>query len=130
MRATLLLLGLCGCATANVEAPMTVAEVRRNVGALDGQAVLVTGWLAECRGLNCTLWPSVPDPKASGIQAPSIGRRDWFDRSAADHAPGRITFRARVHHECIDVDAVCLGRPEMLEPLSRPHSGVHIRNGS
>lgn len=120
MRWLLLLLGLPGCATAFPEAPMTVAEVRQNLSELDGQSVLVTGWIAECGGLNCTLRSSAPDSNASSVQSLSIGRRDWFDRAASGRAPGQITFRARVHRECIEADAVCLGRPEMLEPLSEP----------
>lgn len=78
------------------------------------------GWITECGGLNCTLYSSVPGPAVSDVQTLTIGRRAGFDQAVTTKGPGWITFRARVHRECIGVTAVCLGRPEMLEPLSNP----------
>jgi hypothetical protein len=119
-----LLLALSACATSPAERPLSVRHVVLNAEALDGQEILVTGWVEECGHFGCPLWHS---PREIGKEWPyrlSIAASKWFDRYADLNAPMRVTLRARFHDRCISdpvsqTIGVCTDRGSNLEPLSR-----------
>ena len=119
-----LLLALSACASAPTERPLTVRHVVLNAEALDGQEILVTGWIEECWRLSCPLWHSADEVGKDWPFYLSIGSSKWFDRFAQDNAPMRVTLRARFHDKCIvnpvtQIIGVCADRSETLELLRR-----------
>jgi hypothetical protein len=104
--------------------PLTVREIMENAEALDGQEILVSGWVEECRRLSCTLYASRREARRTLPRYwLSIGRSAWFDAFARRHGPGRITLRARFDADCVtdprsDVVALCADRVNSLSPLA------------
>ena len=102
---------------------ITVKHVVENARALDGQVIVVRGWIEGCQRLSCVLYGSPRDVRKEWPYYLSIGPSDWFDVIARRRGPGHITLRARLHDRCIDDPAtraitVCADRPTTLEPLS------------
>jgi hypothetical protein len=119
-----LLLALAACASVPTERALGVRHVVENAEELNGQEILVTGWVEECGRFGCPLWDS---PSEVGKEWPyrlSIAASKWFDRYAEQNAPMRVTLRARFHYRCISdpvsqTIGVCTDRGSNLEPLSR-----------
>ena len=119
-----LLLTLSACVAGPTERALSVRHVVENAHALDGQEILVSGWVEECWRLSCRLWDSADEVEKEWPYYLSIGSSRWFDRFAERHAPTRVTLRARFHDRCISnpvtqLMGVCADRSTTLEPLSR-----------
>ncbi len=118
----LLVLVLSACVASPTERALSVREVVQNASALDGQEILVTGWIEYCWRLSCPLFGSAADVTNDNGYFLSIGSSRGFDQFAARQAPGRVTFRARVYDRCIsdparDIIALCADRASTLKPI-------------
>ena len=117
-----LFVALSACVAGPTERALTVKQVVENARALDGQEILVTGWIDYCHRLSCPLFDSAEEVGKDWPYFLSIGRSSWFDSFARRHAPTRVTFRSRVDARCISdpatgVIAACADRANSLEPL-------------
>ena len=117
-----LFFALGGCVTHHSQHPMTVQQVVQEARTLDGQEVVVTGWLQECRRLSCPLYASAEEAEKEQPSFLSIGPSVWFDPLSLHLARTRITLRARFNSRCVSdpasgVIAVCTDRPASLEPI-------------
>ena len=118
----LLILPLSACVTDASERPLSVREVVRQAAALDGQEVVVRGWIEECQHLSCSLYASPGERGRDRVYYLSVGASKWFDAFAAQNAPTFVTFRARVDARCIDDPAddvilACSDRVNSLSPI-------------
>ncbi len=72
-------LWLAGCAFAVPEDAYTVAEVKQDISApqsaLDGKMVAVVGWLGDCGGLDCAMYPTAKD--AATVAADQHESPEW-----------------------------------------------------
>ncbi|MGD9713054.1 MAG: hypothetical protein AB7V46_13425 [Thermomicrobiales bacterium] len=104
--------------------PMSVREVMENNERLDGREIVVSGWVEECRPLSCPLYASRREAHRNGPRYwLSIGSSSGFDAFARDHAPGRVTLRARFRADCVndpsgEAIAVCADRVNSLSPVA------------
>ena len=117
-----LVLGLSACLITPAERPLNVRQIVENARALDGQEVVVTGWIEDCERLSCPLYASSEEVGKDSPYLLSIGPSRWFDDFARRNAPMRVNLRARVHARCITNPAtgniaVCADRSGTLEPL-------------
>ena len=118
-----LLLALSACVAGPGERPLNVRQVVENARALDGQEIVVSGWIEQCQRLFCSLYDSSEEVGKEWPYFLSIGPSRWFDAFAERHAPTRVTLRARLNNRCISDPgrgniAVCADRANSLEPLS------------
>lgn len=120
----LLLLSLQASAAEPATRPMTVREMMEKTEALDGQEIVVTGWVRECRRFSCILYQSRRGSRRDDRRYwLSIGASAWFDAFARRNLPGRVTLRARFDASCVidprdDVIALCTDRASSLGPLA------------
>ena len=121
-----LFVALSACVAGPTERALSVKQVVENAQALDGQEILVTGWIEHCHRLSCPLFDSAEEVgKEEWSYVLSIGRSTWFDSFARRHAPTRVTLRARLNNRCISnpatrIIAACADRSNTLEPLGLP----------
>ena len=123
MRFTLLLIAPLAACVGIAERPLSVREIVENASELDGQEVLVTGWIEYCHRLSCPLFDSADEVGREWPYVVSIGPSRRFDDFVEQHAPMRITFRARMNDVCVTdpatrIIAACADRSRTLEPLS------------
>jgi len=88
------LLALSGCVAGLTERPLSVREVMENARALDGQEIVVSGWLQQCQRLSCGIYASAKEAEKDWPYYLSIGSSRWFDTFAQRAAPTRIVLRA------------------------------------
>ena len=103
-----LIVALAGCATAPTASnqPLQVTDIIEHARQLDGEEILVRGWLSTCVPTACTVWlskmakerwnPSVPMP------ALSIARDVHFDLAVAKKLPATVVLKARVNAKCLE----------------------------
>jgi hypothetical protein len=118
-----LLIALLSAEAAQAERPLTVKYVVENAHALDGQEILIEGWMSKCWQLSCSLYASADEVKKGWPYALSIGASSRFDPLLRKRTPGRVTIRARFNNRCVTnpvsrTIAVCADRPNTLEPLA------------
>jgi hypothetical protein len=94
-------LTLTGCAFSVPEGAYTVSEVRQDIAAptsaLDGRVIAVVGWLGDCGGNDCAIYPTAQD--AQLVAAGDSASREWSDaieRRLAIGAQGDFDMRASV----------------------------------
>ncbi len=103
---------------------MSVRHVMENAEALDGQEIIISGWIEDCQPLSCSLWASSREPRGGGLHYQlSIASSRWFDAFARRKAPTYVTLRARLNAECVTdpasgTIALCADRAESLVPLA------------
>ncbi len=119
----ILFLALSGCVAGLTERPLGVRDVVENARALDGQEIVVSGWLQHCQRLSCGIYASAKEAEKDWPYYLSIGPSRWFDTFAQRAAPTRIVLRARLHNRCISNPATqivgaCTDRGDTLEPLA------------
>ena len=123
MQFTLALALACSpCATGSAHNPLSVRQVVENARALDGQKIVVTGWIEYCHRRSCPLFGSPEDVGAEWPYVLAIGRSSWFDAFARHNAPVRVTLLAKVNDLCITdpatrIIAACADRSNTLEPI-------------
>jgi hypothetical protein len=120
-----LFVALSACVAGSTERALSVKHVVENAQALDGQEILVTGWIEYCHRLSCPLFHSAAEVENDWSYYLSIGGSRWFDAFARRHAPTRVTLRARLNDQCItnpatQIIAVCADRSNTLEPIGFP----------
>lgn len=121
--ALLPILVLAACATSSTTDVLSVRDVVERARSLNGQEVLVSGWLQSCQTFSCGLYGSQSEVVRSAPYYLSIGPSRWFDSFASRAGPRQVVIRGRVHDLCIsdpanDVIAACSDRPASLEPLA------------
>jgi hypothetical protein len=114
---------LSACVTGPVERPLSVREIVENAEALDGQEIVVSGWLDRCDRLSCVIYSSANEVGKDWAYFLSIGPSPWFDAFAKRAAPGRIILRARFKDRCVSDPAtqtieLCTDRATTLEAIS------------
>jgi hypothetical protein len=119
-----LILAVCACVAGPTQRALSVKQVVENAQALDGQEIVVTGWIEYCHRLSCPLFDSAEEVGKDWSYVLSIGRSSWFDAFARRHAPTRVTLRARLNNRCISdpatrIIAACADRANTLEPIRR-----------
>jgi hypothetical protein len=84
---------------------MSVRQVLADQHKLDGQTVLVRGWMIACRTMWCRLTQSPGDPGRlpEGPYQLSVGGDDAFQRDADSTAPAEIILKAKVDASCRQV---------------------------
>lgn len=102
---------------------MGVREVVENAQALDGQEVVVFGWLEHCQRLSCGIYASAEEVEKDFPYYLSIGPSHWFDSFAKRTARTQVVLRARVHDRCISnpatgIISACADRAGTLEPIA------------
>ena len=115
---------------------MSVAEVKDNIDALNGQRVQVAGWLGECAEYSCSLFTSQDDARRFGRwlydlanhkaelddAPPELGlgegnREGEWDARAAPFTNSFVVVTGRVTNECwYQGHRSCTGRGADLEP--------------
>ena len=119
-----LLLAAQAASAGTVEGPLSVRQVMEHAEALDGQEIIVSGWVEECLGLSCGLWASRAESRR---HLPrywlSIGSSAWFDAFARRTTPGWVTLRARFDARCVTdpktgVFVLCADRVRSLDPIA------------
>ena len=116
-----LLFSLSACSAAT-DRPLSVRQVIENAAELDGQVIVVSGWIEDCRPLSCPLYGSASEVAKEWPYSLSVGRSRWFDDFTERHAPTRVNLRARFRNRCIadpvsQTIGVCADRSTTLEPL-------------
>jgi hypothetical protein len=123
------ILALAACAKPVPTENVSTADVIDNIHAWNGKVVTVEGWLGECQGYNCGIFPALTDARVvvSGNyqtdewrdamnRSLSIGSADGFDETAAPLQFKRVRLKARVNDECWPAN--CTDRANILEPIS------------
>jgi hypothetical protein len=105
---------LASCTSSVPEDVYTVDEIKRDisapVSALDGKSVAVIGWLGDCGGNDCGLYPSQRDARIvdEGDSSSrewndaldrrlSIGGNDGFDRLASTMQHSQVIVRGTIN---------------------------------
>jgi hypothetical protein len=134
MRGAALLLcssmAMAGCNSAPVE-PVTVTKARDNIHTWNGRIITVQGWLGNCQGYDCGIYPTLPeaksvmsdDPHSSQWQSAmnrrlSIGTAYDFDEKAAPLQFQQVSIQAVLSDVCRGWDRGCTDRAPDLVPLS------------
>jgi hypothetical protein len=123
------ILALAACAKPVPSGNVSTTDLIDNIHAWNGKIVTVEGWLGECAGYNCGIFPTLIDARvvASGDyqsdewgdamdRGLSIGSADGFDESAAHLQFERVILKARVNDQCWPAN--CTDRANVLEPIS------------
>lgn len=92
--------------------------------------VTVEGWLGECQGSDCSLWPDsrtmhafyasesgTPEWSENYEQSLSIGFDKDFDAAAEPLQGTNVRIIGRVDRTCARQIATCLGRPAHIHPI-------------
>ncbi|WP_172807092.1 hypothetical protein [Citromicrobium sp. RCC1897] len=124
--APLLLMTAGACVSATPAEPLALssAEVWERHHELDGQKIVVEGWLQYCKPLGCRIADS-KDDRDPGL---SIASSASFDRSIDGLVGQKIRLSARLDAECLHVSVhganpdgsmiVCTDRAsELREPM-------------
>lgn len=126
------LLGLSGCADPKFsdEGRVTVSEVADNINRWDGQIHRIRGWLGNCEGLDCALYPTLDDARTVEIGDPGsdawMGAMDRalgiasigdFDERAAPYQFSEVEVIALVSAECRSPNRACTDRVPDLFPF-------------
>jgi hypothetical protein len=116
-------LALCACAAGPRERPLTVREVVENAQTLDGEVVVVSGWIERCHRISCGIFESADEVDRDFPYYLSIGSSRWFDAFAQRAGPTHVVLRARLRSRCISdpatrIIAACADRPGTLEPIA------------
>lgn len=92
-----LALGSCAFAAPEeaYEVEEVLADIKSEQSKLDGETVAIHGWLGECGGLDCGIYPSIKDARTVQLRDPgteawsdamgrrlSVGAGDGFDNTA------------------------------------------------
>ncbi len=80
---------------------LTVAEVWRQHGALDGQVIRVSGVVLKCERLSCSLRSDL-GPDSRGL---SLGSSDSFDRAIQSRLGQPVVIEARLNARCLHARA-------------------------
>lgn len=106
-----------------------VAEVVAGRTALDGQVILVRGWVDSCARRSCAPFPTLAAAAAKGSTPPflSIAASPLIDERVAPLAHAEIILRARFDSRCLGADpagpkpktlVVCTDRASVLDPIA------------
>ena len=141
----LLALATVGCDSATTKKPTTVEEFIAQIDQLNGQTVMVTGYLGECEALSCMLYRNkaesddvdraMSDMRAaleegatdvSGFPFPdhpfvSIGpgsQFSFFDLRAYFYANGYVVITGEATNQCRSKNQFCFDRVGDLLPSS------------
>jgi len=134
-------LTLAGCAFSVPDDAYTVTAVKQDISApnsaLDGRRVTIIGWLGDCGGNDCAIYPtaedaaivaagdhSKPEWQAAMDRRLSIGFDEDFDLRASVMEHSRVVVtgvvNAQWHRQQEDggLSAVCLDRCDDIRPRS------------
>jgi hypothetical protein len=106
---------LLACASAQARrAPLSVLEVSRQSGVLNGKVIRVTGIVRNCQRLSCALLSPVNEQHFL-----SIGKSDSFDRAVQRVLGREIVIEATLNDRCVaDFDhgviPICVDRSNSL----------------
>ena len=141
----LLALATVACGSATTKKPTTVEEFIAQIDQLNGQTVMVTGYLGECEALSCMLYRNkaesddvdraMSDMRAaleegatdvSGFPFPdhpsvSIGpgsQSSYFDLRAYFYANGYVVITGEATNQCRSEGSFCFDRVGDLQPIS------------
>jgi hypothetical protein len=95
---------------------LTVSDVAGHLKDYDGQTIRITGWLKECRGIECVL-------RGRNHATLSIAKGP-FDQQLNSQSPASFVLLAKVDAKCASGQIICLDRiPELhvvkIERVSR-----------
>lgn len=139
-----LALATVACGSATSKKPFTVEEFIAQIDELNGQTVVVTGYLGECEALSCMLYRNkaesddvdraMSDIRAaldkgatdvSGFPFPdhpsvSIGpsQSSFFDLRAYFYANGYVVITGESTNQCRSKNTACFDRVGDLQPIS------------
>ena len=133
MRRTMLIVSVTlmgGCAPPVPNAAVSVTQAAKHIHAWNGNDVIVDGWLGNCQGLDCGLYPTLADAEmvAQGTTSDawdkavdrrlSIGSNREFDRTAAPLQFKHVQVRGRLNDVCRGWMTSCTDRVPDIQPRS------------
>lgn len=141
----LLALATVACGSATSKKPITVEEFIAQIDQLNGQTVMITGYLGECEELSCMLYRNKGESDnvdramakmraaikegatdVSGFPFPdhpsvSIGpgsQSSFFDLRAYFYANGYVVITGEATNQCRSKNMACFDRVGDLQPIS------------
>ena len=141
----LLALATVACGSATSKKPMTVEELIAQIDQLDGQTVMVTGYLGECEALSCMLYrnkaesddvdramsairaalakgatdvSSFPFPDHPSVSIGPGSQSSFFDLRAKFFANGYVVITGEATNQCRSKNTFCFDRVGDLQPTS------------
>lgn len=109
---------------------VTVEEVRANIIAWHNEVVTIEGWLGQCGGLDCAIYPNREDAilVASGDyrtdewrlameRRVSIGFEEKFDAAAAPLEGTFVRLTGRLDRSCAPPIGACTDRAPEIHPI-------------
>ena len=121
---------LVGCAPPVPNTAVSVREAVDHIHAWNGKDVIVDGWLGNCRGMDCALYPTLADAQlvsqGSGSAAwdeamdrrLSIGADKEFDRLAAPLQFAHVRIGGRLNDICRSWMTSCTDRVPDIQAIS------------
>ncbi len=96
---------------------ITVQDLLRDQGKLDGQSVVVRGYIRECGAQSCNLYWRQQDWSTHSPYFVSVAPDAAFDGATRGHLPGKVTVKAQLDKRCANnppAFGTCPGRPAVL----------------
>ena len=98
---------------AGASKPFSVAEVRNSIRSLNGEKILIRGWVVGCNGgFNCSLVQSLNDIDAPSLTIDFIAA---FEPQLTLAAGDEVILKVRVTDEC--TVNICLDRGPDIVPI-------------
>ncbi len=91
--------------------------IKKNVESLHGKVLVVEGWLGECEGLICSIYPTRDSTLGPYKHSVPIGFDEKFDRLAKPLQYRRVILTAQVDKTCSTGKVICLDRAGTLRPI-------------